>query len=76
MQRTLETIGFLVMLAGLSGIVNHIWSGWRILNLLNGVLIGRILPSLEPFELYLALTAVAFGVVVMLAASTLSTQRA
>ena len=76
MQKTLETIGFLVMLAGLSGIVNHIWSGWRIFNLLNGVLIGRILPSLEPFELYLDLTAVAFGVVVMLAAGTLSTQRA
>ena len=76
MQKTLETIGFLVMLAGLSGIVNHIWSGWRIFYLLNGVLIGRFLPSLEPFELYLDLTAVAFGVVVMLAASTLSTQRA
>jgi hypothetical protein len=75
MQKTLEAFGFLVMVAGLSGVLNHIWSGWRIFNLLNGVLIGRLLPNLTPFELYLDLTAVAFGIVVMLAASTLSPQR-
>jgi uncharacterized membrane protein len=76
MQKSLEAIGFLVLLAGISGIVNHLWSGWHIFNLLNGVLIGRLLPVLSPFELYLDLTAVAFGLVVMLAASTLSPQRA
>lgn len=76
MQKTLEAVGFLVMVAGISGIVNHFWDGWRIFNLVNAVLIGRLIPSLSPFEIFVDITVAVLGLVVMLAPAGLEPQRA
>jgi hypothetical protein len=75
MQRTLESVGFLVMVAGVVGIINHFWAGWRLFNLVNGVLLRHV-ESLQPYELYVDVTIAVLGLVILLAASSLTSDRA
>jgi glycerol-3-phosphate acyltransferase PlsY len=71
MRQTLEAAGFLTLMAGLSALLNHIWSGWHLFNLLNGVLLPR-LGLLAAYELYVDLAVAALGLGIMIGASGLS----
>ena len=67
MRRTLESAGFLVLIAGIAGVVNHVHPPWRLFNLVNGVVLPRL--GLSGYQLYLDLLLVVVGLVLMLAAS-------
>jgi multisubunit Na+/H+ antiporter MnhB subunit len=71
MRQTLEAGGFLTLVAGLSALINHFWSGWHIFNLVNGILLPR-LGLLAAFELYVDLAVAALGLGIMIGASALS----
>jgi hypothetical protein len=74
-QKTLESVGFLVMVAGVVGIINHFWDGWRLFNLVNGVLLRHV-ESLQPYELYVDVSVAVLGLVILLAASSLEQDHA
>lgn len=69
MQKALEAFGFLILVAGLAGVVNHFWSQWRLFNVVNGVLLRRF-GTLQPYELYVELIVAALGLVVLLATAS------
>ncbi len=71
MHEISETVGFVLAVLGLAGIVDHFWSGFPLFDVVNGLLLPRL--GLEDHQLLVDGAVALVGVVVLAVGAALGT---
>jgi hypothetical protein len=66
-----ETVGFVLAVLGLAGVVDHFWPAFPLFDVVNGLLLPRL--GLEDHQLLVDGTVVLVGVVVLALGAALGT---
>ncbi len=71
MDKNFETVGFVLAVLGLAGVVDHFWPAFPLFDLVNGLLLPRL--GLEDHQLLVDGAVALVGVVVLAVGAALGT---